>query len=244
MKILKNSFLILFISCIAQYSQGQKELAIDAANSLKEAKANMQHVLKTIKNIYKEDQLFLENLEKAQKAWETLQKAELELKYPTSKQDQFGSILPICFAYYKADLINQRTNQLRYWIKGTIEGDVCTGTLRIVEEITEDNHHQFSITKNKTISIQEKEKLKYRIFVYQNANENSTPILLFGNIKEDINNNPYACSLGAFKSTKDTSDINLTFLDVEGDFIKAELRVKNEESQVVYMNKKWFKILK
>lgn len=96
----------------------------------KEADGELNRVYKKIKQVYKEDTVFLDKLKKAQLVWIQLLDADLELKYPhIDNHGYYGSILPMCMDQYKTSLILKRVAFLKQWLIGIEEGDVCAGSI-------------------------------------------------------------------------------------------------------------------
>jgi uncharacterized protein YecT (DUF1311 family) len=110
----------------------QFELNECAAGDLKEADDELNRVYREILKRNAHDAVFLERLKSAQRAWISFRDAELEALFPDpEKQVAYGSAYPMCYANWKKKITVQRTQQLRKWLTGTEEGDVCTGSLPI-----------------------------------------------------------------------------------------------------------------
>ena len=78
------------------------------------------------------DKIFIDKLRMAQRAWLVFRDAELAARYPErNPQMAYGSVYPMCSAGLKSQLIHARISQLRMWLVGAAEGDVCTGSLPI-----------------------------------------------------------------------------------------------------------------
>jgi uncharacterized protein YecT (DUF1311 family) len=82
----------------------------------------LHQILTDLKTRYADDPKKLKKIEKAQKAWESFAKAQLDLLY----YDYTGSVEPMCAANTKTMLVLQRMAQLKEWMN-TEEGDVCGG---------------------------------------------------------------------------------------------------------------------
>jgi uncharacterized protein YecT (DUF1311 family) len=66
-------------------------------------------------------------VEAAQTAWIAYRDAELDAKYPAeNKQEQYGSVYPMCFADDRVEMTRQRIEELRA-LQRAEEGDVCAG---------------------------------------------------------------------------------------------------------------------
>lgn len=71
---------------------------------------------------------FIKNLREAQRLWVKFRDAQVNMKYPF---DENGSVLPMCRYYYLGELTSERVKELRPWIDGVDEGDVCSGSIKI-----------------------------------------------------------------------------------------------------------------
>jgi uncharacterized protein YecT (DUF1311 family) len=99
---------------------------------LKDAETEMNNVYSEIQKTYKADVAFIKNMKEAQELWTKLRAAELKAKFPASP-DEYGSAYQMCVNDYLTELTNQRIIRLKTWIKGTYQGDVCSGSIRINE---------------------------------------------------------------------------------------------------------------
>lgn len=81
---------------------------------------------------HKDDKTFVGKFREAQRAWVKWRDAEAEALYPEEdKQLTYGSVYPMCLSVFSKSLTAQRTKELRRWLDGTPEGDVCAGSLPI-----------------------------------------------------------------------------------------------------------------
>jgi len=110
----------------------QADLNDCAGEQLAAADAELNRVYKAILEKYKEDALFVEKLRAAQRAWLTFRDAEIEAKYPHTKEPGFyGSSIRMCDPLYRVQLIQERIKKLREWLDGSEEGDVCSGSVDV-----------------------------------------------------------------------------------------------------------------
>jgi len=80
----------------------------------------------------KKGALFVQKFRAAQRAWLKWRDAEMQAIYPAKdKQDAYGSIFPLCAAERMAEMTRERTKQLRQWLDGAEEGDVCSGSIPV-----------------------------------------------------------------------------------------------------------------
>jgi uncharacterized protein YecT (DUF1311 family) len=98
----------------------------------KKADTELNRTYKKILSDYKDDKIFLEKLKKAQRAWLTYRDAHIESVYPVEdKAAEYGSVYGMCCCTIKKDLTDQRTKMLKQWLVGTMEGDVCSGSIKL-----------------------------------------------------------------------------------------------------------------
>jgi uncharacterized protein YecT (DUF1311 family) len=116
-------------------AQTQTELNESSCQEFKKADAELNDTYGKIRAAYKEDAEFLGKLQTAQKAWLAFRDAELDAVYPAAdKETQYGSVYPMCRCQALASLTTQRVEQLKQWLTGVEEGDVCAGSVRPKEE--------------------------------------------------------------------------------------------------------------
>ena len=110
----------------------QMDLNDCAALELKAADDELNRAYKEIVKKNGDDKVFLDRLKAAQRTWLTFRDAELEALFPEAdKQIQYGSSYPMCYAKWKATVTRERTQQLKKWITGVSEGDICSGSLPV-----------------------------------------------------------------------------------------------------------------
>lgn len=83
---------------------------------------------------YSDQPEFLQRMREAQRIWLQLRDAELKMKYPLDR-DMYGSVQPMCEASYREELTKERTKQLKKWLTGIAEGDVCSGSVKRPEQL-------------------------------------------------------------------------------------------------------------
>ena len=75
--------------------------------------------------------MFIRKLREAQRAWLAFREAELAARYPEQdKRLSYGSVYPMCRRQVLAELTGQQTAQLRQWLAGAEEGEVCAGSIK------------------------------------------------------------------------------------------------------------------
>jgi uncharacterized protein YecT (DUF1311 family) len=131
MKKIYFLFLILFLSQnIILIGQTQTDMNIESNDELKKAEAEMSLVLNKIFRSYSEDKLFLNNLKKSQQAWLEFRLIEVQVMFPDREPGYYGSVHSMCVNNYLLELTRERIKKLNTWIKGTVEGDACSGTVK------------------------------------------------------------------------------------------------------------------
>ncbi len=99
---------------------------------LASAKKEMAEVYQQVLQHYAADTQFLIKLKASQAAWSAYFDAEMAALYPDPRGvAAYGSSFPSCDASAAAYLIARRTQELRRWLEGAQEGDVCAGSIHI-----------------------------------------------------------------------------------------------------------------
>ena len=120
-------FTLLFLG---GYSQTQSEMNSEANKSSVNEYQNLDGIYNTIIAENKEDTVFIKNLILSQQIWSSYRDAQLKVKFPDREPGYYGSVHPMCVATYLEQLTNDRIETLKEWVKGTIEGDVCSGSVK------------------------------------------------------------------------------------------------------------------
>ena len=111
--------------------QSQAEKNPDDCDYTK-ADAKLNKVYQRILAEYRQDKIFIEKLKVAQRAWLAFRDAHLASIYPAANQRlEYGSVNPMCQCQVLVQLTEERAKTLQQWINGTIEGDVCAGSVRM-----------------------------------------------------------------------------------------------------------------
>ncbi len=231
-RILFILFLTFNLSC---FSQTQAEMNKEAYAKFKKSDKRLNEVYKTILSKYKTDTIFVENLKKSQRIWIQFRDAEMEMKYPNYSKKIYGSIHPICKAFYLKKLTDKRIKTLNIWVSGTEEGDVCNGSIKIIEEI--DSEY---MGKDDNIWITANMKKDHRIFGYKNKDINSTKMILLSIFTNEVKNNPFDCKYGAYYETNGMNDFKLKYIATENNFLRIEIIKEGKFIDEVFMLKKWF----
>ena len=73
---------------------------------------------------------FIAKLKGAQAAWGKYRDAEIQALFPPTDGTKDGGAAPMCVANAKTRLTEERTRQLRRWLDGRDDGDVCGGSIK------------------------------------------------------------------------------------------------------------------
>lgn len=131
LRLLGSSIVMLLAICHSP-AQTQTEMNEDACAKYKKADAEMNAVYRQVLDKYKSETAFVAKFKTAQRAWIAFRDAHLESVYPEpNKLQAYGSVNPMCRCAVLAELTAERTKQLKLWLSGAEEGDVCSGSVRI-----------------------------------------------------------------------------------------------------------------
>ena len=112
----------------------QTDMNTCANLSVETAEKELNRVYEEIKKLYSDQTNFLLVLQNSQQAWIKLRDLNLELYYPaTDKRWQYGSVYPMCVSEKKTKITLQRIEFLKQWLKGCEEGEVCAGSIKPIE---------------------------------------------------------------------------------------------------------------
>ena len=126
----KIILLLLLTFSINCFSQTQAEMNQQAYASYNKADKKLNTVYQKILVKYKTDKLFVANLKKSQRIWISFRDAEIDMKYPSYPNQNYGSIHPTCRAVYLTELTESRIKTLTVWLNGIKEGDACSGSVK------------------------------------------------------------------------------------------------------------------
>lgn len=125
------AILTTFALSTAAMAETQADMHDQACAEFKKADESLNKTYKKILADYKDEKAFLEKLKKAQRAWLAYRDAHLEAIYPEEDKTYYGSVFGMCACTDKKELTEQRTNELKKWIDGVMEGEVCRGSIKI-----------------------------------------------------------------------------------------------------------------
>jgi uncharacterized protein YecT (DUF1311 family) len=99
-------------------------------DAYKKTDKKLNEVYQAILKAYKSDTEFIKNLRTSQRIWITFRDAEVKVKYPDREDGYYGSIHPLCVSLYLEELTLDRISTLNLWLKGSEEGDACSGSIK------------------------------------------------------------------------------------------------------------------
>ena len=123
---------VLLTCSLTVVAQTQAQMNDEACREYKKADAELNKMYQQILRENKTDALFVRKLRTAQRAWVTYRDALVESIYPAANpQSEYGSVYPMCYCAELTEITKKRTAELRAWVDGIPEGDVCTGSRKI-----------------------------------------------------------------------------------------------------------------
>lgn len=131
-RLLTLSAIAIVFSSAAALAQTQTDSNEDSCATFKQADALLNKSYNQVLSEYRKNAAFIRKLRVAQRAWIAYRDAQIEALYPaTDKRAEYGSVYPMCRCSALATLTTQRADELKKWIDGAEEGDVCSGSIRI-----------------------------------------------------------------------------------------------------------------
>jgi len=129
-----SMLLIQSVMTVAQTQDklpSQDEETKAAIKAFKTVDAELNTVFNKILTMYKTDVEFIKNIKESQELWVKFRAAELKTKFPERGPGAYGDVYTMCVNDYLTELTNQRITTLNAWVKGTYEGDICSGSVKI-----------------------------------------------------------------------------------------------------------------
>jgi hypothetical protein len=106
---------------------------LEEQNNYKRSENEINTVYQKILKEYSSDNDFIKNLKTSQRLWIQFRDAELKARYPES--GQYGSTFSMCGYIFLTKMTDERIAQLRVWMDGILEGDVCMGSVKMKEDV-------------------------------------------------------------------------------------------------------------
>ena len=122
---------VLLASATGSHAETQVQMNQDACAVFAQADGELNAVYRRILAEYPTAPQFTDKLKNAQRAWVAFRDAHLEAVYPApDKQAEYGSAYPLCRCVALAELTRVRVEELKGWLNGVPEGEVCRGSIR------------------------------------------------------------------------------------------------------------------
>ncbi len=127
----KILLLAAFFAPLFATAQSQGDMNAQADASYQKADRELNTVYQQILRQYKSDATFISRMKASQRIWIQFRDAEMLARYPVKNgRVEYGSVFPMCWATHLEELTKARTAQLKVWVDGIPEGDVCSGSVR------------------------------------------------------------------------------------------------------------------
>lgn len=131
-RLITASTIAVVFSCAGLLAQTQNESNQDACARLKQADEFLNKSYNQVLSEYRKNTTLIRKLRVSQRAWVAYRDAQIEALYPAAdKRAEYGSVYPVCRCSALAALTAQRADELKKWIDGAQEGDVCAGSIKI-----------------------------------------------------------------------------------------------------------------
>lgn len=129
---MKKLFLVFVIGVVSIGLYGQTQLELNTKSKVEFEKTDkeLNKIYLKILFEYKSDAIFINNMKEAQRQWIKFRDAQIKMKYPSYK-DVNLSVKQMCINYYLKELTTNRIKELKKWLDGVEEGDICCGSIRI-----------------------------------------------------------------------------------------------------------------
>ncbi len=132
--VLRKASFIVLLTLLAVHSvsaQTQLEMNRQACDASRDADRRLSVLYARILKEYASDREFVANLKASQRAWVAYRDAEMKVIYPEREPGYYGSVQPLCECGERKALTESRMKELRRWVRGSEEGDVCAGSVRV-----------------------------------------------------------------------------------------------------------------
>ena len=140
---IKPVLLSLILASPPAIADDAKQTCLDNANTQQEinqcsglenesADQELNRVYQAIRKQHAGDKPLLDSLTQAQRAWLKWRDAEMLAIYPERQEaGYYGSSFNGCWSDQMATMTRDRTRQLKKWLDGVEEGDMCSGSFPI-----------------------------------------------------------------------------------------------------------------
>ncbi|MBF0497520.1 MAG: DUF1311 domain-containing protein [Deltaproteobacteria bacterium] len=114
----------------ASSAQDQAALTADSCSGYKKADAQLNKVYNLILTEYREQTIFIQKLKIAQRAWVKFRDAQIDAIEAPESPESVGSADTMCRCIALTKLTDQRTRELKQWLDGIEEGDICNSSIK------------------------------------------------------------------------------------------------------------------
>ncbi|HBI20984.1 MAG TPA: DUF1311 domain-containing protein [Legionella sp.] len=121
----------MFIQNDVVFAQTQLEMNQESCNDFAQTDLELNKYYKMVLNTYKNDPLFISKFIISQRKWLVFRDAYLESIYPNTQKNFYGSVNPMCRCTALTDVTLVRLKQIKMWINGIEEGNVCRGSIKV-----------------------------------------------------------------------------------------------------------------
>jgi uncharacterized protein YecT (DUF1311 family) len=125
-----TAVLLVFIVALS-FGQTQDQMNQKAHDNYQKADKELNTSYNKILKEYKKDTEFIKNIKKSQKIWISFRDAEMRVKYPNRGSGTYGSVHQMCWYNYLTKLTKKRTDEIKVWLTGVKEGEVCGGSVKM-----------------------------------------------------------------------------------------------------------------
>ena len=126
------SLLVFCLVSVSSFGQSQAQMNQQADAAYRKADLELNRTYQQIFKEYRTKTVFLQSLKAAQQRWIQFRDAEMKARYPAANaQVEYGSFFPVCYSNGLEELTKARTKQLRLWLTGILEGDMCNGSVKV-----------------------------------------------------------------------------------------------------------------
>lgn len=107
----------------------QREINLCDSNEQALADKELNQIYQAVLKKHQDNKKFIDKLKISQHAWLKWRDAEMETLFPEHDEPEYyGSSFAGCWSNQLAVLTRERSRQLRIWLDGVEEGDICAGS--------------------------------------------------------------------------------------------------------------------
>ncbi|MFY7697876.1 MAG: lysozyme inhibitor LprI family protein [Legionella sp.] len=108
----------------------QMQMSECTDNEFKRKDSELNKIYQQIQKKYQQDQVFIDKLKRAQRAWLAFRDAQLEMLYPHKEDSSYyGSSLDMCTKIELTSLTVERIKTLKRWLAAHEDNDSCSGSI-------------------------------------------------------------------------------------------------------------------